>query len=924
MKANHSTAAVAPTLAFALLDHIAHPLCCLSKDLDCFYANKAWSAYFALPTHCNIGDEDVHVKSFPAQQPCSKPSLTILRDYAQKAFQDGECLFSFVFLNSSGKEILADVILSSVEYTKKTCLLMQCFPQQVSIHSLLNEADKTNDQSWIHAILDLPLTNSTLWNDAFELIDCSKYRYDAFNVSKSVFMENFFSFCSEFQEGGVPSPIAVKQYLQEALEQGFSSHNWTYVKADGTHFTNKILFVRVSVQQKNYVICFNLENMSSRQFFTETLMENYNHMKLLLKHLPIGVDLWNKNYELYDCSDAALHYFGVESKEEYLTSFMDFSPEFQPNGERSSDAIARNLQLAYEKGQHDFEWLYISKSGEELPTAINIVTSKNEFNENVAIVYYTDLREIKRKLNRVKKEEQRLSYILNSAPYAITTWNSDFIPIDCNARTLEIFGFETKDEFVQDFVRIMPQRQKDGRITQDVFQQVFKEAFTEGHAFTQGELINVKTNAHFSVELSLKKITLNGIDRIILYLTDLSLKNKMLQEILESHAALSEARDVAERNSKIKSEFLANMSHEIRTPMNGILGLIHLMLFTELNYQQKSYADKILLSAEGLLRIINDILDFSKIEAGKLEMEKVPFTLLELKEELSTLFAPKFEEKNIHGEIFSEQTLDTRLLGDSLRLKQVFLNLIGNAIKFTDKGSITVSIDQVAIENDSNVTYTFTVKDTGIGLTQEQCSRLFTAFSQADTSITRKYGGTGLGLIIAKRIIEMMHGNIWVKSEYGKGSAFCFNVTLELDSSVHQTFAEVDLSEIQHNPNAKLGHILLVEDNEINQLIALELITARGHSVDVAQNGQEAIEMLENKKYDMVFMDIQMPVMDGLTATKKIRKLPKLMDLPIIAMSAHAMKGDKEISLNHGMNDHLTKPIQPKSLYSCIDSWITY
>ncbi len=929
MEVKRSFCSLSPLpVANAVLDHITHPVSCWSEELDFLYGNKAWLDLFSVTstgntTYCLTNPHsDIYPKIYPDVQPCERCSEEFLREQAQKALLDGKSLFSFIFMDNEGKEFSADVTMSKVQAEQKKYILLQCHPILLDGKHLASLINYPSDETWVRSILDSTLTNSTLWDDNYNLIDCSKFRYSNFGVDKITFMENFFSFCPEYQENGLKSTEAVKLYLQEALSNGYATHNWEYLKDNGCNFSNKILFVRVSVRQKNYVLCFTLDSISGSQVFSTTLMENYERMRLLLRHLPIGVDLWNKNFELYDCNEASLHYFGITDKEDYLKNFMDFTPEFQPSGLRSKELIGKYLQIAFEKGHYQFEWLHVNRKGEELPTQINIFWAKDEKNEDVAIVYYSDLREVKRNIDSIKKDGQRLSDILNSAPYAITTWNKDFLPTDCNLSTLELLGFESTEDFVQNFLEILPEKQKDGTISQEIFIQTFQTAFGLGHAFVRGELRNRKTNSLISVELTFKKLILNGIEQVIIYLTDLTLQAKMMQEIQESHEALTLARDAAEKNSKVKSEFLANMSHEIRTPMNGILGLIHLLRFTELTKQQQSYADKVLFSAESLLRIINDILDFSKIEAGKLEMEHVPFTLAELKEELCMLFEAKLAGKNIRAEIFSENILDTRLLGDPLRLKQVFLNLVGNAIKFTEKGSIYVYIDDVYMKDATHIVYTFTVKDSGIGLSREQSQRLFNAFSQADTSTTRKYGGTGLGLIISKRIVEMMQGNIWVNSELGKGSAFSFNVTLELDESHQQPFLDAQVHVFEQMKSNRIGRILLVEDNEINQLIALELIAAKGHSVDIAHNGQEALNMLETNEYDLVFMDIQMPVMDGLTATKKIREQSKFKELPIIAMSAHAMKGDREISLNHGMNEHLSKPIQPEALYACMNTWI--
>jgi two-component system sensor histidine kinase/response regulator len=368
--------------------------------------------------------------------------------------------------------------------------------------------------------------------------------------------------------------------------------------------------------------------------------------------------------------------------------------------------------------------------------------------------------------------------------------------------------------------------------------------------------------------------------------------------------------------------------------MNGILGMLHLLINTDLQPTQLSYLQKTLYSANNLLRIMNDILDFSKIEAGKLEIENVPFTLQEVCDELHTLFAARIEEKGLAFHLDANSIPRAAILGDPLRLKQVLFNLISNALKFTNTGEIRVAIESRP-QDDSHVHYLFSVHDTGIGLTPEQLGRLFSAFTQADASTTRKYGGTGLGLAISKNLVSMMHGDIWAESEPGKGSTFYFTAVFELadghdeiSSGEYQASHGRDESDLPlHTAVARAdknrkGMILLVEDNEINQMIAEELLKTVGYDVDIANNGQEAVNMVGQKAYDLVLMDIQMPVMDGLAATRKIRENAALGDLPIIAMSAHAMAGDKEKSLDSGMNDHITKPISPDVLYSTLDIWL--
>jgi len=542
--------------------------------------------------------------------------------------------------------------------------------------------------------------------------------------------------------------------------------------------------------------------------------------------------------------------------------------------------------------------------------------------------------------------------------------------------------------------------------------------------------------------------------------SELAKARKAMLNIMED---LEEARKVAESATKAKSDFLANMSHEIRTPMNAVIGMAHLALQTQLTPKQEDYLKKIQRSAHSLLGIINDILDFSKIEAGKMHMEATDFSLDEVLDGVSTVVGVKALEKELEFLVHTAPDAPLALVGDPLRLGQILINLCNNAVKFTDQGEIMVST-RVEERGEQETTLRFSVRDTGVGLSEEQRGKLFQAFSQADTSTTRKYGGTGLGLTISKRLVEMMGGEIWVESEPGKGSNFIFTARFGLTRKVARrrlepsvdlrgmrvlvvddnassreilqsllesmTFevsvaasAEEGISELEKEASgrpyrlvvmdwmmpgmdgikaceaikrhpgipekpkviiataygreevmqrsekagvdgfllkpvgqsvlfdaimiafgkevsgrdraaeAKSGaeedlvkirgaRVLVAEDNEINQQVAQEILEKGGLVVHIAGNGKEAVERVRCGDYDAVLMDIQMPVLGGFEATREIRKEVRFKELPIIAMTAHAMAGDREKSLEAGMNDHVTKPIDPDQLFSTLVRWI--
>ncbi|MDD2754330.1 MAG: ATP-binding protein [Methanothrix sp.] len=478
--------------------------------------------------------------------------------------------------------------------------------------------------------------------------------------------------------------------------------------------------------------------------------------------------------------------------------------------------------------------------------------------------------------------------------------------LSVNPAFARLFGYSSPQEMIACVTDIGQQLYNNPKDRERAIKQIIEQGYLEGFELE----VQRRDGTKFWVSMNTKIVQdENGLhyDGTVEDIT----KRKRGEDMLRA------AKEVAEAATKSKSNFLANMSHEIRTPMNAVIGMTCLLLDEDLTAIQKEYLETIRSSGEALLDIINDILDISKIEGGMMEMEHHPFSLQRCIEDSIELGAENAAKKGLGMEYEIEHDIPDVVLGDYARLRQVLVNLIGNAVKFTDKGCISIFVSGDK-SDDSSYEIHFAVKDTGIGIPDDKADRLFQLFSQVDASTARRYGGTGLGLAISKKLVQMMNGRIWAESRPGIGSIFHFTIKVQPTqiALADEGMRASSIKAVSQEQDPPL-RILLAEDNPINQRVALHMLAKLGLKGDLASNGQEVLQALESHRYDVILMDVQMPEMDGLETTKAIRKM--WPDGPrIIAMTAAAFKSDREMCIDAGMDDYIRKPVRIDELAAAL------
>ncbi len=859
----------------SLMDSVPLPCIFTNKDFEYIGCNDAAVQLFGCSDKSDFSRK--FEGFFPPLQPDGKDSLTMREKHLENAFKHGKSVFEWTYQLSNGDLIPAEVTLVRLDSANE-------YITMAYIKDLreLKEKDKAINRE--RELLQTTLDSSPV---CFVILVNGVVR----------FATNYTNFILGAQVGDRLTDFYIdqdsrEQFLADLGREGII--NWRLVTLKGAQGQSLDMLTNAFVAEYYGEHCI----MAWFLDVTEIRVAD-ERMRIMLDSMPLCCIFWDENLKSLDCNQAVVKLFGLESKQQFMDNFFDFSPPLQPNGRSTQEAWHALMEQAFLGGHYQFEWMHQKKGGEPLPTEITL-TRVLHGDKFIVLAYLRDLRELKAKEAALDKERVLLKTVLDSSPVCFIIWVDGVVRFAA-PYAQDFFGAQIGDPSLRYY------------ITQQEHDDFFHNIMALGSINWQVVSMRASDGTIKDMLANAFQAEYYGEQCVMSWFLDIT-------DIREKERQLSLARDAAEESTKAKGYFLANMSHEIRTPMNAILGMTQLVLGSEgLNAHQRDYLEKAEHSAKALLRILNDILDFSKIEAGKMEIEMVDFALDALLQDLFKVMETKADNKGVLLRLNIAQDVPLRLVGDPLRLNQVLLNLTDNAIKFTEKGLVTIQVECERQSQDEAI-LRFCVSDSGIGLTSSQLERLFSPFTQADSSTTRRHGGTGLGLAICKTLVEMMGGQIWATSQAGQGASFYFTTTHAIS---HKPGQKADAGQHQwENARFEKTNIMVAEDNLLNQVVAKKMLENLGCQVSVASNGKQAVDMALRGDFDLIFMDIQMPEMDGLTATERLREYGHLENLPIVAMTAHAMVGDKEKSLAAGMNDHLTKPIDKRELIAILNRWL--
>ena len=789
-------------------------------------------------------------------------------------------------------------------------------------------------------ILDSTPLVAQFWDENLNVIECNQAAVKMFNLSsKQEYIDRYFELAPEFQPDGQKSFDLLKKYIAKAYKEGYQRFEWMRQSLDGEPIPVENTLVRVDYKGKDLVIGY-CRDLREQKKMLQEINDTAAKLKAVVANYPGVICSADRNHKvtLFD----GLLVPKLIAKDLFFEG-QDLRIALQDDELKH---IMGRLGETFTEGAQD--WSFEANGKALHMTTTPIFDDKGEAASLVAkIDDVTEMTRVQKELeDALKKAEEAvlasemaqftISAMFDANPYINVLFDSSFRVIDCNPAAVSFFGFNTKEELltglVEAMIKSIPSIQPDGRVSVPLSERLMTAA-KDGNIKFETELHMNGEKRNLDVEF--KKIPYKGSFAIVGYVYDMTEVHKREMDLASAHEETERQRAEAEAANKAKSSFLSTMSHEIRTPMNAILGI------TEINLQNENLGDsikdsfeKIYVSGDLLLGIINDILDLSRIEAGKMELAECKYEIASLISDTAQLNMMRVGSKPIEFELFVDEKLPAYMWGDELRVKQILNNLLSNAFKYTATGNVTLSVDAEPMETGDKVMLIAKVSDTGQGMSKEQVDKLFDEYARFNKESNRTTEGTGLGMSITQKLLELMNGTISVESEPGKGSVFTIRIPQgktgeellgkEMVENLHlfrtQSRAQMKRVQITRDP-MPYGSVLIVDDVETNIFVAKGLLSPYGLKIDSVNSGKAAIKKIEDGNiYDIVFMDHMMPEMDGVEATRIIRE--KGYTHPIVALTANAVTGQAEIFLKNGFDDFISKPIDIRQLNTVLNKLI--
>ncbi|MCL2854674.1 MAG: response regulator [Defluviitaleaceae bacterium] len=766
-----------------------------------------------------------------------------------------------------------------------------------------------------------------IFDEKFELVQSSPPPTTIFgNICQSGYLEAFLHFCAQNQPCGTPSREKLQQYLQKAVTEGGIVVNWAYNLPTEGEGLAKVSIAPLFLGGKQYIVCCNKDlKVLTKEEEARRLLEQ------IVDISPLPCVAFDENFQLIKVNHATMSLHNLPSESAYMDMFLEISPATQPCGTPSMEKMTAAFSDVFQTGSGTMVWMHKNRyTGEPIPVEVT-AEAVPLGDKKAVLVYGRDLRDFYNYKETEERIRSRLEAILDSSPLLVSVYDENANPIYHSLSGVGFYGFDSKEQLDEGYFLTFPEFQPDGRKSLESSVQIIKEVAQKGRKMVSPWLMQTLQGDPIPCEISLVPMMLDGEAHVIAHTKDLRSEHKLQEAYTRSLAV-----EAAEESNKAKSRFLARMSHEIRTPLTAILGIseMHLQGQSLPAGLEKSFI-KIHNSSHLLLGIINDLLDFSKIESGKMELSPHEYCLADMIANVAHMHTVYLGSKGIKFTINVDKDLPSVLIGDTLRIEQIIINLLSNAFKYTEEGFVELNVGlEECKKYDGHITLVVAVNDTGVGMTEEQLAILFEEYARFYERGTHIVSGTGLGMPIVATLAHMMDAHVDVKSKFGCGTQVTVRIPQKtkgekkLGEEAVKRLQKFETATLSNAEQFKLppepmpyGSVLVVDDVEANLYVAKGLLSFYDLQVDTCESGQAAINKIkQGNVYDIIFMDHMMPVMNGTEAKRALREMG--YSQPIVALTANAIIGQAEEFIKEGFDDFVSKPISRKSLHAVLLKYV--